>query len=292
MAKYYGIGSNLVGSAGDWTFSKNGRQTIAKQKIIAKSNPTRTYAQMVRRVQWANIINLYRAFGSHLHPSFESRADNMSDYNEFVSSNIGVVPIYLTKDEARQGGCVVSGYQVTRGSLPSIDITDNGGVATTDINLGSLTISATTDIKAFSEAVVANNDDYAFGDQITCFIARQSVNAASSVPYVKIESYEITLDKDDDETMLWDVVNAYGFSTVGSNLGASVAVAGAIVWIHSRKTVTGTRVSTQRFYTTNSIVANYNNVAHRTEAIQSYGGTITDPYLTPNINDEVEPTNP
>ena len=68
MAILSGINTRLRGSAGDWTFSRLNGQTVAKQKVETKENPTRTFAQMIRRVQWANLVALYQAFEGNLHP--------------------------------------------------------------------------------------------------------------------------------------------------------------------------------------------------------------------------------
>jgi hypothetical protein len=108
------------------------------------------------------------------------------------------------------------------------------------------------------------------------------MDAATGVPRVTIEALEITLDGVDDETMLYDVVNARGFSTVSGKLGASAAVTGAIAWIHSRRSSSGTKVSTQRFMVNNSILASFQTEDARDKAILSYGGTLTEEFLTPN----------
>ena len=261
-------------------------QTVTSEKVTR--NSSRSFAQMTRRVQWANLVNLFRSFEGSLHPSFENRPPLTSDFNAFMGANIGLVPVYLTKSEAQQGGCVVAGYQVTRGSLPSIDVAEGtGGMAVTDIALGDLAITAETTLKQFSDAVVDNNPDYAHGDQISCFVAEQSVNSVSGIPYVKITALEVTLDCTDDETLLADVVDALGFSSVSGKIGASGTVNGAITWVHSRKTAGGTRVSTQRFYVTNSTLAAYQTAAKRTEAVASYGGSVSQPFLTPNVDDIV-----
>ncbi len=283
MAILSGINTRLRGSAGDWTFSRLNGQTVAKQKVETKENPTRTFAQMIRRVQWANLVALYQAFEGNLHPSFENKDARVSDYNEFMSANIGAAPVYLTKDQARQGGCVVAAYQVTRGSLPSIVMTENDThVVSTDIALGGLSIDIDTTIKDFSDAVVHNNPNYRYGDQISCFIATQTMDAATNVPRVTIEALEITLDGVDDETTLYDVVNARGFSTVSNKLGASAAVTGAIAWIHSRRASSGTKVSTQRFMVNNTILSGFQTEDARDKAILSYGGTLSEQFLTPN----------
>ena len=268
----------------------NGR-TITSEKVTR--NSSKSHAQMVHRVQLANLVNIYRAFAGNLHPSFENKPAGVSDYNAFVSANLGLIPVYLAKDEARQGGAVVAAYQVTRGSLPSIVVTTGtGDVAVTDISLGSMSITASTTLKAFSNAVVNNNPDFEYGDQISAFIATQSVNSESQVPYVKIQAIEVTLDGTDEETVLRDLVGTEAFSVVDGHLGAGQTVNGAIAYVYSRKTPGGTKVSTQRFLVSNSILPNYQSTAQMKEAIASYGGTQGDPFLTPNIDDVVEPVNP
>ena len=182
MAILSGINTRMKGSLGDWTFSRHDGKTVASQKVERKSTPTRKKSQMRLRTQLSNLVNLFRAFGQTLHPSFEKRKSGASDFNEFVRANLGAVPVYLTKSEAKQGGSVVAGYLVTLGTLPSINVTMGAGdVATTDISLGSMSITASTTLKAFSNAVVNNNRDYEYGDQISAFIATQTVNSESHV---------------------------------------------------------------------------------------------------------------
>lgn len=296
MAILQGINTKLRGSAGSWTFARVGGQTIAKEKVAKKGTPTRTYAQMVRRVQWANIINFYRTFDGRLHPSFQNRPSNVSDFNEFMSANFGIVSVYLTRDQSRQGGCVVAPYQVTRGSLPSIPLDEtmvgSANVFITNIELGNLTIDANTTIKAFSDAVVNNNIDYVSGDQITCFICRQTVNAENNTPYVKTDAYEVTLDQTDDTTKLYDVVTNAGFTSQDGFLGMAQPVNGGVAYIHSRKEKGKTIVSTQRIEVSNTQLATYQSAIQMSAAIQSYGGTLSEEYLTPNVNDTLAPSNP
>ncbi|MBR3412610.1 MAG: hypothetical protein IKG81_07975 [Bacteroidales bacterium] len=288
MAILTGIFRKQTGSIGGMTIRQVNGRTITSEKVTR--NTSKTLAQMVRRVQLANIINLYRAFSGKLHPSFEGKGAGVSDYNAFVSANFGIVPVYLSKGEARQGGAVVAAYQVTRGSLPSISVTSGtGDVAVTDIALGSLSITASTTLKAFSDAVVNNNSDYEYGDQISAFIATQSVNSDTQVPYVKILALEVTLDGTDEETLLRDLVGAEAFSVADGHLGAGQTVTGAIAYVHSRKTQGGTKVSTQRFLVTNAILPNYQSAAQRAKAVVSYGGTQGEAFLTPDIEDVAAP---
>ena len=294
MAILTGINTNLRGSAGSWTFARLGGQTVAKQKVEKKDIPTRTMKQMKRRMQWGNLVSMWRGFSGNLHPSFEGKALKVSDFNEFMSANIGIVSVYLEKDEMRGGGCVVAPYQITRGSLPSIGITDGtGGVKRTDIELGSgFSITASTTVKALSDAIVSHNGGYSNGDQIAVFIARQMVNAATGVPYVVIEAEAFTLDQTDDETTVRSLVSAAGFSAIDDCLGASAAVNGGIAWVHSRSTQGGTKVSTQRLEVTNTLLAQYQTSVKLNSAIESYGGLNVDDFLTPKDSEGGEQPGP
>ena len=261
--------------------------TLTSEKVTR--NTKKTFAQTRRYVQLANIISMWRAFTGNLHPSFEGRRQLVSDMNMFVSANLGNIPVYLTRNEAKQGGAVVAPYQVTCGSLPSVDVVASGtnGEVGTDISLGSLTIGESTTVKQFSDAVVNNNTNYQQGDQITCFVAKQSTNSVSGVPYVEIEAYEITLDQLDNETLLSEFdPDGLVFTKMASSdkLGMSQAVNGGVVYIHSRKTSNGTKVSTQYFVVNNTLLANYQSDAKLVEAVKSYGGTTADAFLTPNVD--------
>ena len=86
MAIFSGIISRLRGSIGQLTFARVGGKTVVREKVERKAVPTRTRRQMRRRVVWANLVNLYRAFSGTLHPSFENKERGRSDYNEFMSA--------------------------------------------------------------------------------------------------------------------------------------------------------------------------------------------------------------
>ena len=246
--------------------------TITSEKVTR--NTSKTFAQLRHWVQMANIIGMWRAFEGNLRLSFENRHRLMSDMNMFVHANLGRIPVYLTRSEASQGGVVVAPYRVTYGSLPTIEVLANGanGEVGTDISLGSLTIGESTTLKQFSDAVVNNNANYQNGDQISCFVAKQSTNTVTGVPYVEIDAYEITLDQTDNETLLSEFdPDGVVFTTMASSdkLGMSQTVNGGVVYIHSRKTSSGTKVSTQNLVVNNTLLANYQSDAKMREAVQS-----------------------
>ena len=283
MAILKGIFRKQTGSIGDMTLRVVNGQTVTSEKVTR--NTSKTFAQMVRRVQWANVVNLFRAFEGTLHPSFESRPRNWSDYNAFLSANIGQFGVYLTASEASQGGCLVAPYQITRGSLPSVGMgTTEAGVITSDIKVGALDITDETTLAAFSAAVRANNSGWEYGDQLSAFVALQKVNTITQVPYVEVHAYEITL-AEDDETLVLDLIDndPTCFAVVDQKLCLNAPINGGACYVHSRKDGQKTRVSTQRFTATNDLLDAYTTEAKRTEAIISYGGKTSGEFLTPNL---------
>ena len=283
MAILKGIFRKQTGSIGDMTLRVVNGQTVTSEKVTR--NTSKTFAQMVRRVQWANVVNLFRAFEGTLHPSFESRPRNWSDYNAFLSANIGQYGVYLTASEASQGGCLVAPYQITRGSLPSVGMgTTEAGVITSDIKVGALDITDETTLAAFSAAVRANNSGWEYGDQLSAYVALQKVNTITQVPYVEVHAYEITL-AEDDETLVLDLIDndPTCFTVVDQKLCLNAPINGGACYVHSRKDGQKTRVSTQRFTATNDLLDAYTTEAKRTEAIISYGGKTSGEFLTPNL---------
>lgn len=293
MAILTGINSKMRGKVGNWVYARLNGQTIAKEKADKKATPTRTRAQMLTRMQWANLVNLYGAFKGNLHPSFENKPITRSDYNMFISANVNANPVYLTQNQARQGGCLVAAYQITRGKLPSISVEfGNNNIPESSIAVGSLTLGNSTTLKAFSDAIIQNNSGWLSGDQLSVFVAHQMMDANTGVPRVDINAVEITLDSAGDTTMLSDLVDASFFSVVDGCLALSGPVNGGVAFVHSRYVNGKTSVSTQFFVVNNSYLAQYQTSAAYDNAVESYGGINKDDFLTPNLDDVVQQQNP
>ncbi len=279
-----------TGSYAGITFSQHDGVTCLSEKVV--ENKSKSFRQMRNRVAWSNRIALWRAFYNTLKPSFESKGINICDYNMFVKINKGV-KVYLTRGEYEQGACVVAPYQITRGSLKSVAVSDGtGGVKRTDIALGStFAITSATTVKAFSLAVIDHNRNFLNGDQITFYKAEQTVDAVTGVPHTDISAEYIVLNILDDDTTVRSLVSEAGFCVVDGCLGADSTVNGGIAWVHSRLVKGTTKVSSQQLVVTNSLLEQYQTVAKRNAAIDSYGGKQTYDTLTPiPIDDEsVEP---
>ena len=293
MAILTGINSKMRGKVGNWVYARLNGQTVAKEKADKKATPTRTNAQMLTRMQWANLVNLYGAFKGTLHPSFENKPMTKSDYNMFISANVGANPVYLTKEQARQGGCLVAAYQITRGKMPSITVEfGNNNVPESSIAVGTLTIGNSTTLKAFSDAIIQNNSGWLSGDQLSVYVAYQMMDANTNVPRVDISAIEVTLDSAADTTMLSDLIETSFFSVVDGTLALSGPVNGGVAFVHSRYVNGKTSVSTQFFVVQNSYLAQYQTAGAYNNAVVSYGGINKDDFLTPNLDDTVQQQNP
>ena len=293
MAILTGINSKMRGKVGNWVYARLNGQTVAKEKADKKATPTRTNAQMLTRMQWANLVNLYGAFKGTLHPSFENKPMTKSDYNMFISANVGANPVYLTKEQARQGGCLVAAYQITRGKMPSITVEfGNNNVPESSIAVGSLTLGNSTTLKAFSDAIIQNNSGWLSGDQLSVYVAYQMIDANTNVPRVEINAIEVTLDSAADTTMLSDILETSFFSVVDGTLALSGPVNGGVAFVHSRYVNGKTSVSTQFFVVQNSYLAQYQTAGAYSNAVVSYGGINKDDFLTPNLDDTVQQQNP
>lgn len=274
------------GSAGNITYTYQGGDTIMKGKVAFPKIP-RTFRQMNQRVAWANLVNFWRALEGYMHPSFELAVGRVSDFNLYMSRNINRERVFLTKSNATAGETIVAPYMVTEGSLTSMqmDVTE-GGVIHSGLSVGSLTIDDETTLSAFSAAIIANNDGWEYGDQLSAFQFLQTTDSVSGVNRMTCKAFEVTL-ADDANKLLLDIIDndpSCFTVTAGNKLGFSAAINGGGVYVHSRIENGETLVSTQTVFVTNNVLNNFTTASARTAAIQSYGGKLSNEFLTPEID--------
>lgn len=281
MAKVKSSGlRNYVGRLGGSVYYILKGQNIARELAPQISNP-RTSVQMRQRMKWANLVAMYKASKGWMgRKSFEGKKSNWSDYNAFMSANLGADYVYLTKQMVENGHCVLAPYTMTKGSLPSIAMrwSAEDYEFASDISLGGRVLGITSPIKDLSEAIVDNNAGWAYGDQLSIIVM---FNGRTYRPY--LYAFEIILDSS-DETTLEDIFNANGqvlYETDGNlhlnfndlyNPTQGLAV--ACTFVHSRTTSGKTSVSTQQLALNADGLTEYN--ALRTEdafnnARESYG---------------------
>lgn len=246
------------------------------------SNP-RTRAQQEQRSQLANLVAFYRSAKELMQKAFENKEVNQSDYNAFVSLNLNKTKVYLGKEEASQGACIVAPYIVAKGTLQPVEVTQQSdGNFATNLQLGTLQISETTTVAQLSQALVANNQFVEYGMQLTYASFVQMTNNDTGYPYMSTRLYELTLDAS-SALLARDQIPEFGLSVVNNAIGTGPTLAaGGFAYILSQKDSNGKLlVSTQRLIISDdSLLVDYNTTAAATRAIGTYGST-TEIFLNP-----------
>lgn len=281
MAKGSLLMGTLTGKLGESVFSRRNGEQVSRAYIRHPKNPN-TVRQSRQRTQIANIVNFYRSAKTLLDHSMTGRKSQRSSYNEFVSANLNKVKVFLPKSVADKQGCIVAPYQVSRGSLPAIEISGAGDSAVTNIAVGSLTINATTTISQLTEALLANNASIQSGDQLSYVSFVQGQNVQLGMPTMAVGYYEITLDLSSSE-----LVSAYwpeqAYNVVGGFIAHGNHVAnGGFCWILSRKLPDGSLVASPQVVIMNdyTLLSQYQgNVAIDT-ATRSYNAN-SEAFLSP-----------
>lgn len=252
MAKVKSSGlRNYVGRLGGSVYYMLKGQNIAREKAPEVSNP-RTATQMRQRMQWANLVAMYKCLQPYLgKKAFQNKPATWSDYNAFMSANLGSTPVYLTKDMVQNGHALLAPYKVTEGSLPTIglayDASRIGFIS--DIIASNFVLSPDNTVAELSDAIIAENTEWQEGDQLGIIVM---MNGRTYQPYVY--AYELILDKS-DYRLLSEVVGVDGllFTKSGDYLGVTYedlynptqGLAIACAFIHSRTISGKTSVSTQ-----------------------------------------------
>lgn len=256
---------------------KAGGQTIARELANEVSNP-RTRSQMEQRVRWANCVAFYRANASWMRYAYESKKANQSEYNKFMSLNVANNRIYLTKQAAASGACVVDEFIMTQGSLPSISYNDTGVVIVTNIYLDdNIELDLTSTVADLSRAILNVNPGVQEGDQLSIIRYTQMVNEMTGFPYIIVRKYEIVMDRQNLQpwTNYWpgDIV---GFGSSGNKSFIVInktGNSGGLLMVLSRTVGGKTYVSTQSILTVNnaSTIEAWSSDSALNRAINSYG---------------------
>lgn len=252
-------------------------QTRQRELAASVTNP-RTQSQMAHRVRWANCVNFYRVNSSWLKYAFETKKSNQSEYNKFMSLNAANSPIFLTKQEAAAGACVVVPYIITQGSLPSVEVQKQGVKYWTNILLGEdFEDIYDASVATVSQVLTQFNPALREGDQISVVKFSQQTNNNTGTPFVIVRKYEVILNSSDSR--LWTDFIPCTILEVDEEGGMkkffypAMGEAGGFVIIISRTIGGKTYVSTQNIIITNNedMMAAYSSQAALQRAIDSYG---------------------
>lgn len=269
-------------------------ETRFRELAASVRNP-RTEKQMAQRVRWANLVNFYRANRNWMQRAFENKPQNNTDYNRFMSLNGGNSTIYLTKQEANAGACVVNNYRVTDGTLNAIEVTASGSNWVTNIWTGELSaLSASTSVGAFAAALLSSNAGLRTGDQLSFIRMSQQVNSTTGFPFVIVRPYEVLLNPNSTE-LLGDYLPLDYFAIESSGGQNALRVtnsgnAGGFVLVLSRTEGGIIRVSPQDVIVANNsaLIARYSSDSQQQLAADSYGEG-TEVFLSSAGANEINP---
>lgn len=260
-------------------------QTRARRLAESVTNP-RTEAQMNQRVKWANLVNLYRVNSDWMKYAYETKKTTQSEYNKWMSLNVSNSRIYLTKQLAAAGACVVNAYTITQGSLPSIENTLVGtSTYRSNIYTGEIDDLADLTVTAFSTAILASNPGIREGDQISLIRLSQQTNADTGVPYVIVRKYEMPISLTNNKLVVdylpADLVVLQSAGTMNALAIEANNRVGGFAWILSRTMAGKTYVSTQSIVPVNNgaLISLYSSDEAYRAAIESYG-TSEDAFLS------------
>lgn len=266
-------------------------QTRQRELAANVANP-RTNSQMEQRTRWANLVNFYRANAGWMKFAYETKKQNQSEYNKFMSLNVPSARIYLPKSIASQGGCVVDAYQMTQGSLASVEVVKNGAAWQTNLYLVSATgLDENSTIGEVTAQLLPANPAIREGDQLSFLRFTQMTNTSTGVPFVVVRKYEVIL-KANDTRRFFDFMPD-GYITFGGSAQAPCIEvsdsgnAGGFLLVLSRTIGGKTYVSSQSIIVANNdaLISAYSSTTAKQEAIDSYGES-AEPFLTSTTANE------
>lgn len=285
----------MKGRVGQTTYYISKGQQVARQSRNDSNygeSARRTELQQNRRVLWANLVEFYKASARWMPKAFESKKSGQTDYNKFMAVNVPTARIPLTKSQAEAGACVVDGFVITQGSLPSVEVSAYSSSYRTNLMIGGLAIGADTTVGELSTALIENNANCRAGMQLSFAMYQQSVDSLGT-PRVNCRLYELTLDESATD-LARDHIPAIGLSSVGGAVGSAAEMPiGAFAWILSELQSGQLKVSTQLLITNNeALLTQYTTTTQLDNAASSYG-IDTEVILNPTgtVTQQPEPTN-
>ena len=289
-----------TGGAGGYSFYVRGGEQVVRQRRNNSNygvSASRSYAQMIRRIKWGNLVNIFKCIKSWQPKAYDSKTVGVTDYNMFMKLNVNRATVGTSKQANEQGMAVWENYQVSNGSLPAINYTLDASshLYVTDINVTTAITPAMT-VGEFAAELIANNPRFKAGDNIAFIIVKNHQYIGVEYPYAYSEYYEITLDVTSTKTLAdVAVIGALLTENAQDKLcvsypageGGSGPVIQGIAIIHTRK-VSGTlQVSSQSvLMTSDSFIQQYSGEEWYQHCIDSYG-LDTEVPLDPNFNQGV-----
>lgn len=274
-----------TGGAGGYSFYvRKGEQVIRQRKNNSNygSGASRTYAQMIRRIKWGNLVNVFKAMKTWQPKAYDSKKQGQTDYNIFMQLNINKATAALTREMCLSGCAVIEPCQVSRGSLPPIALAlaGSGNQYVSDIVISNA-IQGSTTVGQLSTDILANNPQFSEGDNIAFCIFYNWKDSRVEWPFVSTRYTEITLD-----TTSTTVINSIpaldnrlskstgGFLQASWSAGSATSPNNEVgmVFIHTRKSASMLAVSSQEIVmNANSLLAEFSGDTWYQTCIDTYG---------------------
>lgn len=255
-------------------YVRKGEQ-VARSLSQSTTNP-QTSAQMTTRVTWNNLVQFFKRSSFWMHwGAFESKKNTWSDYNAFMSANAKKLDVAITKEQAAAGYAVVADYVVTKGSLPTVNLTYSDNKFVSDIYFGSdADFESDVTVGELSQMLLDNNNGLQAGDQLSFIVYVQSGNA--DAPTMTCRAFEMIIDIE-DTTLFNDIVGDFlnvSYSGANGALTMQFTGQGGATIIVSREVSGKLKVSSQTLVldtAQQTFLAQFTTPEARRRAARSYG---------------------
>lgn len=255
------------GSVGDVTFARSKGQQVARARNRQPNNP-RTAAQMTQRSIFADAVKFYSRGVQNLYTfAFEDKRAKESDYNAFMRHN-AKNGIYMTKDMIDSSAYPAIGkWIMSFGSLAELKNSIASNLLVADTGVSATAVTSLTTVGTLSAALLANSN-YMSGDIITFVVINSDATAGTAPTPLNVGSTapvwtlkQIILNSADTTTLasLGITVALSSDNTIALGTTDTISAVGGAVCIHSRKTDSGLKVSTQELVLNTGAVTAHTN---------------------------------
>ena len=276
IIKSGGLDSNiLTGTVGSHTYRYTNRQLVVSQKA-AEVTDRRSYEQIAHRSLMPNVSLTAKLLTSAAFRfAFEDKNVGQTDYNMFFKYAMHYSnPVYITKDMREMKICVPTGYEVSRGSLKSIQCTYNASEHAFVTNLSASAINTDTAVEDFSIDFLTQNKSlkWKFEDKIVYVMLTGTMGDDG---FVRFEVSGASLMFSADDTAKLSALLP-AMKIVGGKVAIDAATYSCAAIIHVRYDDDGNvLVSSQSLVLSDALktyAAAYQTAAAREAAMRSIGG--------------------
>lgn len=263
----------LSGSVGGHTYRYTNSQLVVSEKT-SKVNDRRSYEQIAHRTLMSNVSLTGKVLTSASFKfAFEDKNVGQTDYNMFTKYAMHYPnPVYITKQMREMKLCVPTEYEVSRGSLKSIQCTYDATEHAFVTNLIASAVTDSTIVGDFTIDFLTQNKSlrWQFDDKIVYVMLTGTLGDDGFVRF-EVSGASLLLGAG-DTARLSSVLPA--MKVVGGKVAFDATTYSCIAVIHVRHN-DGVLVSSQKLVLSDALktyASAYQTVAAREAAMRSIGG--------------------